>query len=80
MAALAILVAVTTAEPPPLAGLAPITVPETRRLINALTSQHIDMPTAWHWSHWRRRHRATAQTSHHKRRHLIESDQLINVA
>jgi hypothetical protein len=76
MAALAILVAVTLTQPPPPTGLAAVSVPETRRLINILTSHTIDIPSAWQWSMWRRRHRATAEASHRKRREIIESEQL----
>jgi hypothetical protein len=45
-------------------------------MINALTNCTVDITIAWHWSLWRRRHRANAETSHHKRRALIESEQL----
>jgi hypothetical protein len=74
MAALAILVAITTVQLPPPARLAPITVPETRRIINALTSRIVDVNASWQWSLRRRRHRATAETSHHKQRQFIESE------
>ena len=74
MAALAVLVAITAAQPPPPPGLAPLTVPETRRLLTTLTSTTTDPHTAIGWSLWRRRHSATAQTSHHKRRMIIESE------
>jgi SRSO17 transposase len=49
--------------------LLPITVNETRRLINAI----ISLPAATldhvlRWSRWRRRHQANAKTSHYRRR------------
>ena len=49
--------------------LIPITVNEIRRLFTATISR----PTAsltdvLHWSTWRRRHQATARTSHYRRR------------
>lgn len=74
MAALAILVAITATQPPSPAGLAPLTVPETRRLLTALTSTTTDPHTTIRWSLWRRHHIATAHASHYKRRMIIESE------
>jgi SRSO17 transposase len=74
MAALAILVAIAAAQPAPPDGVAPLTVPETRRLLTILTSTTIDPRAAIGWSLWRRRHIANARTSHYKRRMIIESE------
>ena len=68
MAALAILVAITTGQPPPTAGLIAMTIPETRRLLIATDDRAIA------WSLWRRRHQATAGASHTKHRMIIESE------
>jgi SRSO17 transposase len=68
MAALAILVAITTIQPPPPAGLIALTVPEARRLLIINDARAIG------WSLWRRRHQATARASHTKRRMIIESE------
>jgi len=76
MAALAILVATAATQPDPPPALAPLTVPETRRLINALTSRHANPHTALAWSWWRRHHHAIAQASHTKHRMIIEYGQL----
>jgi SRSO17 transposase len=76
MAALAVLVAITAAQPPPPDGLAPLTVPEIRRLLTILTSTTIDPHKAIGWSHWRRRHIAGARISHHKHRMIIESEHI----
>lgn len=74
MAALAVLVAITAAQPPPAAGLTPLTVPETRRLLAALTDARTDPRATIAWSIWRRHHIAAAQISHYKRRMIIESE------
>jgi SRSO17 transposase len=75
MAALAILVAIAAAQPPPQPGLAPLSVPEARRLLITLARPTITDPrVTLAWSLWRRRHRATAEASHHKHRMIIESE------
>jgi SRSO17 transposase len=74
MAALAILVAITAVQPSPPAGLAPLTVPETRRLLATLTNVPTNPHTTIAWSLWRRHHIAAAQASHHKHRMIIESE------
>jgi SRSO17 transposase len=74
MAALAVLVAIATAEPPPPAGLAALSVPEARRLLTTLTSITTDLEATIAWSQWRRRHIATARASHYKHRMIIESE------
>jgi len=51
-----------------------VTVPETRRLLTALTRTSTDPRTTIGWSLWRRHHIATAQNSHHKHRMIIESE------
>jgi SRSO17 transposase len=53
------------------ADLIPLTVPELRRLINALILNRVTDPAPVQaWSHWRRRHQAIARRCHHKRRSL----------
>jgi SRSO17 transposase len=52
-----------------------LTVPEARRLINALmTAQTPTLTHLLRWSIWRRRHQAQAKASHHKRRAQIEAE------
>ncbi|MDX6430235.1 MAG: hypothetical protein QOE54_2601 [Streptosporangiaceae bacterium] len=66
------------AQPSPPPDLAPTTVPETRRLLTALTgTTHTDAHSAIDWSHWRRRLIASVQTSHCKCRIIIESEHVI---
>jgi len=49
--------------------LLPITVNETRRLVNAIiTLPAIALDHVLRWSRWRRRHEANAGTSHYRRR------------
>lgn len=67
MAALAILVAITTARPPA-AGLIALTVPETRRMLITTDDRAIA------WSLWRRRHQAIARAGHTKHHTFIESE------
>jgi SRSO17 transposase len=73
MLALAMLTAVAavgTASPD---GLIASTVPEIRRLLNLLVlAKTPDISLALRWSLWRRRHQATAMTSHYKQRHQPE--------
>ena len=51
-----------------------LTVPETRRLINAMTAKTPNLRHLLAWSPWRRRHQAQAKASHHKRRAFIEAE------
>ncbi|WIG57557.1 MAG: hypothetical protein OJF49_000302 [Ktedonobacterales bacterium] len=49
--------------------LLPLTVPEIRRLLYGLAAAADPLATAvLAWSHWRRRHQATARRCHYKRR------------
>jgi SRSO17 transposase len=51
--------------------LTPLTRNEIRRLLTSLLRQP---PPAWHqlhWSHWRRRHQATARRCHYQRRQAL---------
>jgi SRSO17 transposase len=71
--AMAFLAVVTAAErdrTPTPAGLIPFTLNEIRRLFDALTAGAAPRtPTdVLHWSHWRRRHQATARECHYRRR------------
>lgn len=76
MIALAVLALTTAAlaDTTTTTSMIALTVPETRRLINALTHHRPPDPTHHlRWSHWRRRHQARARASHYRRR---ESQQL----
>lgn len=49
--------------------LIPLTLNEIRRLFAKLIANTINPISHWlTWSHWRRRHRARARTSHYRRR------------
>jgi hypothetical protein len=53
--------------------LIPLTLNEIRRLFARMITNTIHTIDHWlHWSAWRRRHQASAKTSHyHRRGHLI---------
>jgi hypothetical protein len=53
--------------------LIPLTLNEIRRLFARMITNTIHTIDHWlHWSAWRRRHQASAKTSHYRRRgHLI---------
>lgn len=47
----------------------PLTLPEIRRPLAALVLiRHRSLTDVLHWSHWRRRHQATARHCHYQRR------------
>ncbi len=49
--------------------LIPLTVPEVRRLLWWLIFEAVPCPEhLLAWSHWRRRHQATAKRCHYRRR------------
>lgn len=74
MLALAILTVIAAARPKPRsATIIALTVPEARRLLNALTHRPPSSAHVLRWSLWRRRHQAQAKTSHHIRRARIEA-------
>jgi len=75
MAALALLTTIATSSSHTTEGLIAMTVPEARRLLNALNPTRPPITHTLQWSNWRRRHQAQAKTSHHKHRARIE-DQL----
>lgn len=50
--------------------LIPLTRHEIRRLFTGLSRQLTTPAMQLHWSRWRRRHQATAQASHYRRRAL----------
>ncbi|MEV4116594.1 hypothetical protein [Nonomuraea sp. NPDC049695] len=69
MLALALLAAIATAQPPSDQDRIPLTLPEIRRLLAALIlPQHRSITDVLRWSHWRRRHQATARHCHYQRR------------
>lgn len=74
MLALAILAAITAqTDDIDTDDLIALTVPEVRRLINALIlARPPDPAHILRWSYWRRHHQAQARTSHYKRRHQAE--------
>jgi hypothetical protein len=58
-----------TAADPADRALIPLTFNEIRRLFTHLITNTIHAIDHWlHWSTWRRRHQATARTSHYRRR------------
>jgi hypothetical protein len=50
------------------ANLIPLTVPEVRRLHNALAESEYEREHRQRWSYWRRKHQASAKQCHIKRR------------
>ncbi|MFI6393778.1 hypothetical protein [Nonomuraea sp. NPDC050540] len=69
MLALALLTAIAAAQPPSDHDHIPLTLPEIRRLPAALVlSRKRSITDVLRWSHWRRRHQATARHSHYQRR------------
>ena len=66
--ALLSVLAATTPPPDPAAGLVRLTRNEIRRLFTAATAVVHPAAHALRWSTWRRRHQATARTSHYRRR------------
>jgi SRSO17 transposase len=54
--------------PPPDPGLIPLTVPETRRLLNRLLHRQTPPEHAHHWATWRRRHQARSRWFHQRTR------------
>jgi SRSO17 transposase len=53
-----------------------LTVPEIRRLINAVLAKPVHPASVLAWSTWRRRHQGRAKASHYKQRAAIEEAQL----
>jgi hypothetical protein len=75
MLALAILTVIAASASRASTDIITLTVPEARRLINALmAAQTPTLTQVLHWSMWRRRHQAQAKASHHKRRSQIEAE------
>lgn len=74
MLALAILAVIAAKTPNAGTDIVTLTVPETRRLINALTARAPCLNHLLAWSTWRRRHQAQAKASHQKRRARIEAE------
>lgn len=74
MIALAILTVVATQNPYATEQAIALTVPEARRLINALLAPPRTLTHVLQWSAWRRRHQAQAKISHYKRRQQLESE------
>lgn len=69
MLALALPAAIAAAQPPTNQDRIPLTLPEIRRLLAALTlTQHRSITDVLRWSHWRRRHQAMARHCHYQRR------------
>lgn len=69
MLALALLAAIAAAQPPSDHDQIPLTLPEIRRLLATLVLvQNRSIANVLRWSHWRRRHQATARHCHYQRR------------
>jgi len=70
MAFLAVVTAAERDRTPTPTGLIPFTLNEIRRLFDALTvgAATRTPDDVMHWSHWRRRHQATARECHYRRR------------
>jgi hypothetical protein len=54
--------------PPAEPGLIPLTVAETKRLLNLFTRTWRDLTHHLRWTWWRRRHQARARWYHHRAR------------
>lgn len=69
MLALAFLAAQAASQPDDEHEHLPLTMPEIRRLLAALAlTRHHRTEEILHWSHWRRRHQATARRCHYQHR------------
>jgi hypothetical protein len=54
--------------PPPDPGMIPLTVPEIKRILAALTARPLPPPFVIHWDAWTRRHQARARWFHQRAR------------
>ncbi len=63
--------------PPADPGMIPLTVPEIRRILAALTARPLPPPHIIHWDAWTRRHQARARW-HHQRAHLKRDYALVS--
>lgn len=64
----AFLAVLQAVAPPPPVNQIPLTIPELRRLIHALTCTDAERQHRLHWSRWRRLHQAIAKRCHAARR------------
>jgi SRSO17 transposase len=55
-------------EPPAEPGMIPLTVPEIKRILAALTARPLPPPLVIHWDAWTRRHQARARWFHQRAR------------
>jgi SRSO17 transposase len=55
-------------EPPAEPGMIPLTVPEIKRILAALTARPLPPPHVIHWDAWTRRHQARARWYHQRAR------------
>ena len=56
-------------QPPPAEpGMIPLTVPEIKRLLAALTTSPLPRPLVIHWDTWTRRHQARSRWFHKRAR------------
>ncbi len=60
--------------PPPEPGMIPLTVPEIKHLLTALTTRHLPPPNVIHWDTWTRRHQARARWFHKRARLASETE------
>ncbi len=58
----------TPAQPPPGAGMIPLTVPEIKRLLAAALNRPRSRGHTVHWLTWRRRHQARSRWFHQRTR------------
>jgi SRSO17 transposase len=65
--------------PPPEPGMIPLTVPEIKRLLAALTTRPPPPPAVIHWDAWTRRHQARARWFH-KRARLARDTEITQVS
>jgi SRSO17 transposase len=64
-------------RPPADPGMIPLTVPEIRRVLAALTARPLPPPLVIHWDAWTRRHQARARWFH-QRAHLQRDYMLVS--
>ncbi len=56
-------------QPPPAdPGMIPLTIPEIKRLLAALTTRPLPPPHVIHWDKWTRRHQARSRWYHQRAR------------
>jgi hypothetical protein len=60
--------------PPPESGMIPLTIPEIKRLLAALTTRALPRWLVIHWDAWTRRHQARSRWFHKRARRTRDAE------